>query len=105
MMPAVVAVTIAECLHNRMPFSLLRFSRPPLLGWQFSHQPLTFISFPATLAPPKHPFTIQEEVVKVQGGLKKKRFMEDDASVACFICPGWESLDMRATDKGASEGF
>ena len=70
-MPAVVAVTIAECLHNRMPFSLLRFSRPLLLGLQFSYQPLTFISFPPTLAPPRHLFAIQEDVVKVQGGFKK----------------------------------
>lgn len=70
-MSAKAAVTAVECLNNKMPFSLLHFFRPLLRRLQFSYQPLTFISFPPTQAPPKHPSFIQENEVKVQHGFKK----------------------------------
>lgn len=72
-MSATAAVTALECLNNKMPFSLLHFSRPLLRCLQFSYQPLTFISSPPTQTPPKHPSFIQENEVKVQRGFKKIR--------------------------------
>lgn len=70
-MSATAAVIAVECLRNKMPFSQLHFSRPLLRRLQFSYQPLTFLSLPPTQAPPKHPFFIQVNEVKVQHGFKK----------------------------------
>lgn len=73
MMPAVVAVTTAECLHNRMPFSPLRFARPLLLGPLFSYQPPDICQLPPNPSRLLQSafLAIREEVVKVQGGFRK----------------------------------
>lgn len=99
MMPAVVAVTTAECLCNRMPFSLLRFTRPLLLRPQFSYQPLTFISSAPTLAPHKTPLRYPGGNGKSSGRLRKGLWRTTQ-QFFCLISSGCESLAMRATDEG-----
>lgn len=97
MMPAVVAVTTAERLRNRMPFSLLRFFQT------LAARPAVWLSTPDIYQLPSDPGSSKTPFhYPGRGGKSSGRLqIQDDAPAVCFIHPGCESSAVRATGTGA----